>query len=221
MPLLLTRRDLETVFADPEFLEQGFQMAQDLMLDTEPARTSSITLPLAQRGQGLSVRLRSPAQEGLCVGLRVGPAHGPYATDLAELLVAPDDGALLALAAADTLDAWRRAVPSGLAARYLAPAAARSLGLFGAGTEAWAVLRVLTRALPSLSVVRIYSRDTAADPPQATLADIMAGRALPRANGAETLVYQAGDVDGWDLAMQTWTLRRAWQLNIGRPFGLD
>ncbi|MFC7330961.1 hypothetical protein [Marinactinospora rubrisoli] len=301
MPLLLTRRDLETVFADPEFLEQAFQIAQDLVLGTHPARSTSITLPLAQRGPGLNLHLRAPEREGLCVGLRVGPAHGPYATDLAELLVAPDDGALLALAAADTLDAWRRTVPSGLAARYLAPAAARSLGVFGADVAAWSALSVLTRALPSLSVVRIYSSDTArarrlagtaaqrtgiavtaetspratvaradivavttdhdavavdtawlpdgallitqvpvpagdtakhrsvtaaasarqAGHPHATLADIMAGREPPRTRSTQTLVYLADDVDGWDLAMQTWTLRRAWQLNIGQPFGLD
>ncbi|MCG8918339.1 hypothetical protein L6E12_21380 [Actinokineospora sp. PR83] len=125
MPLLLSRLDLDQVTADPEFIEHGLHLVQEALIG--PAD------PVG--GADWPVRLDTDHP-------RAGVA-----------LVAPDDGALLAILAADALAVWRTALPAGLVARYLAPAGAGVLGVRGTGPSAQALVRTLTRALPSLAEI--------------------------------------------------------------------
>ncbi len=159
MPLILTRRDLHVIFEDPVFLEEAFQTVHDLLVDPGSDRLpagistrpswSAPTVPAAPSGQPCGSGEDSPNH--VC-------RTSLFAAQRAEFLVTAD-GSLLAVAAAEAFDSWRAVTPSGLAARYLAPAGARSLGLYGTGTRAWASLCVFPLALPSLSLIRIYGRD--------------------------------------------------------------
>ncbi|PPK65475.1 hypothetical protein V5P93_005745 [Actinokineospora auranticolor] len=130
MPVKLSRRDLEHLGDDPVFLEAGFHLALDLL--GGPSDPDAFETP-----DGVPVR-RAPGGGGAVV-----------------TLLAEDDGAVLARLAADALDAWRTALPAGLVARYFAPPGADVLGLCGTGPVAWACLRALTRALPTLRRVRV------------------------------------------------------------------
>ncbi|MFD9888455.1 hypothetical protein ACFWY9_03890 [Amycolatopsis sp. NPDC059027] len=157
---MLTKRDLDEMFADPALVEEAFWVLQKIVLDTG-ATSAAATLTLAVRSGTFTVELRDVVGGEHDVTLRVRPAGGARATDAAEMLV-NNDGAPIGFASGDALDAWRAAVPVGLAARYLAPAGARSLGLYGVGAHARVWLWVLTVALPSLSIVRIYGADRSA-----------------------------------------------------------
>ncbi|OLR95318.1 hypothetical protein [Actinokineospora bangkokensis] len=159
MPLLLSDLDVENVTADPEFVETGLRFIQDALGHPAP-RQGAADWP---------VRLNT----GDC-GDRVA-------------LFAADDGALLGVLAADPLAAWRTALPGGLVARYLAPAGARVLGVRGGGPVAAALVRTLTRALPSLSRVVVDG--------DAAFADLCRRRAqLPVDRGPAEEVEWAADV---------------------------
>lgn len=282
MPLVLTHEDLDSLFEEPAFVEEAFQELQHVLLLPPQDPYPVVVLPSSSWEGAVALEVRAAEGGQPCVGLRSYPSAGA-----AEMLVAAD-GSLLALAPAESLDTWRLATASGLAARYLAPGAASSLGLYGTGGRAWAFLSVLTRALPSLSIIRIYGRDTPAarvlasavaeriglvvtvedepdrvvgadvlialggeEPPvaggfgpgslvlsqtvrgvpagpgcvrvgpvagsgvphlvDATLAEIVRGRNVVRRSAAEPIVYQAGEIPGWESALFARAFGRAGQ----------
>ncbi|WP_234307770.1 hypothetical protein [Streptomyces sp. NBRC 110035] len=160
---MLSPQDVDDVFDDESFLEERFADVQRLLLESRhpPGADTLVSVPSSRLR--LTVRPDVPGPLGRCSTIRIDPsppAPAAPATGRVELVLA-DDGSLLGLADAGALDDWRAAVPSGLAARYLAPPGPQALGLFGAGAQAWACLLVLRRALPSLAVVRVVGRDRA------------------------------------------------------------
>ncbi|MEU5920025.1 hypothetical protein [Streptomyces sp. NPDC047141] len=158
---MLSPQDVDDVFDDETFLEERFADVQGLLLGArhEPGAETLVDVPSG--GLRLTVRPDSPGPLGRCSTVRIDPSPPAPAApaDGRVELVLGDDGSLLGLADAGALDDWRAAVPSGLAARYLAPPGPRALGLFGVGERAWACLLVLRRALPSLAVVRVVGHD--------------------------------------------------------------
>ncbi|MFD4374996.1 hypothetical protein [Streptomyces sp. NPDC058486] len=160
---MLSPQDVDEVFDDESFLEERFADVQRLLLGARRAPGPDTRVDVPGGRLRLTVRPGSPGPLGRCSTVRIDPSPPAPATSAGgrvELVLA-DDGSLLGLADAGALDDWRAAVPSGLAARYLAPPGPRALGLFGAGEQAWACLLVLRRALPSLAVVRVVGRDRA------------------------------------------------------------
>ncbi|WP_202462366.1 hypothetical protein [Streptomyces sp. SID8374] len=160
---MLSPQDVDDVFDDESFLEERFADVQRLLLGSrhEPGAETLVDVPSSRLR--LTVRPDSPGPLGRCSTVRIDPSSPAPAApaDGRVELVLGDDCSLLGLADAGALDDWRAAVPSGLAARYLAPPGPRALGLFGVGEQAWACLLVLRRALPSLAVVRVVGRDRA------------------------------------------------------------
>ncbi|GGR16681.1 hypothetical protein GCM10010497_18760 [Streptomyces cinereoruber] len=161
MPIMLSPQDVDDVFDDEGFLEERFADVQRLLLGCSPAPCADTPVDVPSSRLRVTVRPDAPGPLGRCSTLRIDTSS-PVAPAAGRVeLVLADDGSLLGLADAGALDGWRAAVPSGLAARYLAPPGPQALGLFGAGEQAWACLLVLRRALPSLAVVRVVGRDRA------------------------------------------------------------
>jgi hypothetical protein len=166
LPILLSLRDLDEVFDDPAFMEQRFCDVQDLLAAAaltgpDRARIGAVSsrIPLRQGQARLSVRVHGPDEIGYSLAMRYEPVRRSSEAAPLTLILAADDGAVLGLIPARLLDCWHMAVPSGLAARYLSPQQPRSLVILGAGERTWPYLRVLTRALPSTSEVRIVGQD--------------------------------------------------------------
>ncbi|MFC9745675.1 hypothetical protein [Streptomyces niveus] len=302
MPILLTSEDVNEVFDDVAFMEERFSDVQALLLGHGPAPGLETKYPLPSSHCRLTVRPYAPGPFGLCLVVRLGPAPPRSAAAGVELLIADDDGSLLGIADADTLDGWRAAIPSGLAARYLAPPSPRSLALLGDGEWAWSSLVVLHHALPSLDEFHIVGRDPSrarelaaavarrtgltvhasddvraavrradivavtgghrtipvewlaagallidqaaaptepapavrritlspgddygtADVPHGPmpLAEIVAGRALPRGAGHDVVHYQGGELSGWSAMAATAGLGQAWHRDVGTPVRL-
>ncbi|MCE7081090.1 hypothetical protein [Streptomyces sp. ST2-7A] len=155
-PLLLSRDDLEQVFSDPEFVEYCFACVQELLLDSLSPPDGPASRALELQGLQMTVRVEA-SRRGTrllrtCIALNDGAQPG----HTAEIWAEPGTGVLTAVADSSALDAWRLAMPSGLAARYLAPATTRSLGVLGAGEPVLAMVRALLLALPAISVVRVF-----------------------------------------------------------------
>ncbi|MEV6948435.1 hypothetical protein AB0N07_42280 [Streptomyces sp. NPDC051172] len=154
---LLSSMDLHGVLHDPEFLEFLFQRLEDLLLGAAPRRGTLLRWPARTVWPGPGTRGLWTLRARLAHAVRAAGSRGEVRPD--EFWISTEDGAMTAVVGPRVVRSWSAAVPSGLAARYLAPAAARSLGLLGTGEHARATLRVLTQALPSISVVRVCAAD--------------------------------------------------------------
>ncbi|MFF5977453.1 hypothetical protein ACFY78_01240 [Streptomyces olindensis] len=298
---MLTSEDVDDAFDDEAFMEERFSDVQRLLLGRGPALGPETPVLLPATHCRLTVGPHAYGLFGRCFAVRLDPGADQPAPRV-ELLLA-DDGSLLGLVDAGALDGWRGAIPSGLAARYLAPPAPSLLGLFGSGEPAWSCLLVLHHALPSLSEVHVVGRDpaqardlaaaaalrtglrvrmsedarataadadvvattgghphvrvewlaagallidqSATDPPAAAgpavrhislvpprgpaadtrpeplpLAEIVAGRALPRRSGSDIVHYQGGELAGWSAIAVAAGLGHAWQRDVGTPVRL-
>ncbi|UUA06978.1 MULTISPECIES: hypothetical protein [Streptomyces] len=154
---MLTSEDVDDAFDDEAFMEERFSDVQRLLLDRAPVPGPDTLVLLPATRCRLTVGPHASGPFGRCFAVRLEPRPDLSAACV-ELLLA-DDGSLLGLVDAGALDGWRGAIPSGLAARYLAPPAPSRLGLFGTGEAAWACLLVLHHALPSLTEVRVVGRE--------------------------------------------------------------
>lgn len=302
VPILLTSEDVDDVFDDLAFMEERFSDVQGLLLGHGPALGHETGYPLPPSNCRLTVRPYVPGPFGRCFVVRIDHAPPGSVTPRVELLIADDDGSLLGIADADALDGWRAAIPSGLAARYLAPPNPLRLGLLGVGEQAWSCLLVLHHALPSLEEFHVVGRDpsrardfaaavarrtgvrvrvtddvratarradvvamTGNHPPipadwlaagallidQAAtstefepavrrvsltpadggpacrspdgplpLAEIVAGRALPRRTGQDVVHYQGGQLSDWSAMAAVAGLGQAWHKDVGTAMRL-
>lgn len=102
--------------------------------------------------EGLRVSLL--AGEGLMSGMRIfgNPPH-----TRAFLLFDGTTRAMLALMDYGVLNSMRVGATAGVAARYLAPPGAASVGLLGSGWQAPTQLSALRAALPGLERIRVFS----------------------------------------------------------------
>jgi alanine dehydrogenase len=94
------------------------------------------------------------AGDGLLSGMRVfgNPPH-----TRAFLLFDGVTRRLLALMDYGVLNSLRVGATAGVAARYLAPAGARVMGLLGSGWQATPQVYAMRRAIPTLDHIRVYS----------------------------------------------------------------
>ncbi len=301
MPIMLTSEDVDDAFDDEDFVEERFSDVQRLLLGRGPALGPETLLLLPATRCRMTVGPHAPGPFGGCLAVRLDPGADSSAPRV-ELLLA-DDGSLLGLVDAGALDGWRSAIPSGLAARYLAPPVPSLLALLGTGEPAWSCLLVLHRALPSLSEVHVVDREprrardfadaaalrtglrvrvcddarttaggadvvavtgghpsvraewlaagallidqTATATPATSkphvrhislappgdrsagprhepllLAEIVAGRALPRRYGSDVVHYRGGELAGWSAIAAAAGLGHAWQRDVGIPVRL-
>ena len=156
MPLLLTRKDVETVLTMKDAIaavEQGFrQLALGNVI--MPQRTA-IRIP---DYHGLHLGMPAyvgGADDGGSLALKVvtvypdNPSKYGLPTTIGTLLLNdPRTGALVAIMDAGFLTAMRTGAVSGVATRYLAREDASSVGVFGAGVQARAQLMAVCEVRP-------------------------------------------------------------------------
>ena len=156
MPLLLTRKDVETVLTMKDAIaavEEGFRQLA-LGNVTMPQRTA---IRLSDH-HGLHLGMPAyvgGADEGGSLALKVvtvypdNPSKYGLPTTIGTLLLNdPRTGALVAIMDAGFLTAMRTGAVSGVATRYLAREDASSVGVFGAGVQARAQLVAVCEVRP-------------------------------------------------------------------------
>jgi ornithine cyclodeaminase/alanine dehydrogenase-like protein (mu-crystallin family) len=160
MALLITQADLEPLTRSKDGIAAAIDATEasvvashrrgrgqvifgDLALDDDAyVKVMGVTSPAA----GMSLQV-FPAQ--------ANPSFHPDQRML--LLFDPQTGSLLALLAADDLNALRTSVPAGLGARHLAPDGARVLGILGTGYQAGSHALTIAAALPQLEEIHVWS----------------------------------------------------------------
>jgi alanine dehydrogenase len=140
--------------------------------------------------EGLRVSLL--AGDGLLSGMRVfgNPPH-----TRAFLLFDGVTRALLSVMDYGVLNSLRVGASAGVAARYLAPAGARVVGLLGSGWQAPPQLAALQRTVPGLERVRVYSPTPAHRQQFAETMTARLGVAVEPVDTAEAALRDADVVD--------------------------
>lgn len=157
MPLLLTRRDVESLLTMKEAIaavEEGLKrlaLGQAIM----PQRTAIRMAGHHGLHLGMPAFIEGEADDPGVLALKVvtvypdNPVNYSLPTTIGTILLNdPRTGALLAVMDAGFLTAMRTGAASGVATRYLARADARSCGVFGAGAQARAQLLAMAEVRP-------------------------------------------------------------------------
>lgn len=110
-------------------------------------------------GSGTRAELVRQAEGNQHYDFREHPVHVLHDSRTARLLAIVLGEVTEKTLGPSSLMAFRTAATSGVGFRYLAPENARSAGLFGSGGQAAYQLLALLTERPSISTVRVYSRD--------------------------------------------------------------
>lgn len=91
--------------------------------------------------------------------LRLFPrqVNGPRNDAALGLRIDGNTSAVSAIIALDDANVLRTAIPAAVGVKYLAPASASTLAVLGSGSQAAAHLRAITRVMPDLKTVRVWS----------------------------------------------------------------
>ena len=155
MPLILSRADVRPFFDDATQIGDCIEAVARSYADRQYAEMQAIEslgIPLPG-GSMLGFIASRSSVSGVSMSIR--PRGSP--PDTRGLLYFDSTGRLLALISTEDFDQLRVAVPSALACRHLAPPSPRVLAVIGSGAQGKAHARVLSRALPSIQEVRIFS----------------------------------------------------------------
>lgn len=155
MTLLLRQADLDTLAAEPGWLPGLFDLIEDALVHDagdDLGYASWLRYPVAAGERRANVMTLSSARHGTWTLLWPQGGRG----DVTVTAIGEGGGVEAVLHNPPVLT-WRTAAPVAVAARHLAPAGARTLGLIGSGREARLQVRGLQRAVPGLEEVRVWS----------------------------------------------------------------
>jgi ornithine cyclodeaminase/alanine dehydrogenase len=156
--LLLTASDLLPLREDPACMDGALAAVEAALLAHHRGGVRQHRVVDRRPGEFEGIRVSLLAGDGLLSGMRVfgNPPH-----TRAFLLFDGETRALRALMDYGVLNSLRVGATAGVAARYLAPDGARSVGLLGSGWQAAPQVHALTRAVPTLERIRVFSPTTA------------------------------------------------------------
>jgi ornithine cyclodeaminase/alanine dehydrogenase-like protein (mu-crystallin family) len=152
--LLLTASDLEPLRADLAAMDGALTAVEEAIIAQSEGRIRQGRLVDRVEGEFEGIRLSLLAGGGLHSGMRIfgNPPH-----TRAFLLFDGVTRAMLALMDYGILNSLRVGATAGVAARHLAPAGARVMGLLGSGWQAQPQVFAMRRAVPSLELIRVFS----------------------------------------------------------------
>jgi alanine dehydrogenase len=154
MPLYLTEADVESVVSYPaaiEAVEGCFRRLAAGEIENRPRQRLRL-------GDGVFALMSAVDRELALAGLKAYtwlPGGTPFVVVLFDTAAAE----LAAVIEADKLGQLRTGAASGVAAKYLAPPGASSLGVIGCGWQARSQVACIREALPALERVVAYCRD--------------------------------------------------------------
>jgi alanine dehydrogenase len=236
--LLLTASDLSPLRDDPACMDGALAAVEAAIVAQYAGRMREGHLLDRTPGEFEGIRLSLLAGDDSPSGMRVfgNPPH-----TRAFLLFDGTTRALLAHMDYGVLNSLHVGATAGVAARYLAPRGARSMGLLGSGWQAFPQVTALHSALPTLGRIRVFSPTPAhrAAFAETTAARIglaveavasvedalrdaeVVGDAIPRRHEAERVIYQLEGGTVQDLFVATWGYEWARARGLGQPFDLS
>ena len=153
MTLYLAEEDIDGLLTSQDALdavEGSFRRIAEGVVENVPRRRLRL--------EGGMLAVMSAADLGLGVAGVKTYAAGRGGASFVLVLFDVGTDEMVAVIEADRLGQYRTGAASGVAAKYLARAAARSVGLIGAGLQAEMQLRAVRAALPTVEEVVVYSR---------------------------------------------------------------
>lgn len=158
MAIILSETDLAPLYADPASMDallDGIEASLRAHSGGKAPAQVRFQTPLPDGKRQFRVMMAGVPSAG--EGLRVNALFRGAKDAQLSLLFDEASGDLLAVIAGREMNVWRTGSPAGVAARYLAPPDAKSLGLIGSGRQAGGQLIAIRRALPALERVRVFS----------------------------------------------------------------
>ncbi len=152
--VLLIASDLRPLRDDPSAMAGALDAVEAAIVARHTGKVREGRLVDRVEGEFEGIRVSLLAGDGLLSGMRVfgNPPH-----TRAFVLFDGVTRALLALMDYGILNSVRVGATAGVAARYLAPAGAKTLGLLGSGWQAAPQVSAMRAAMPALERVRVYS----------------------------------------------------------------
>ncbi len=160
MPLLLTQADLAPLTGTREGIARAIDATEALVLAShDPGPGQAIFGDLAiDASDYVKVMGVSAPEAGMSIQVFPAQANRAFHPDQRlMLLFGAHSSSLLALLAADELNALRTSVPAGLAARHLAPDGARVLGILGSGYQAASHALTIIAGRPEIEEILVWS----------------------------------------------------------------
>lgn len=152
--LLLTARDFRPLRSDLEAMDGALGAVEAAVKAQHQGKIRQYNIQDRRPGEFEGIRVSLSAGDDVLSGMRVfgNPPH-----TRAFLLFDGETRALLALMDYGVLNSLRVGAIAGVAARYLAPAGARLMGLLGSGWQAPPQVAAMRRALPGLERIKVFS----------------------------------------------------------------
>jgi alanine dehydrogenase len=160
MPIIVSQADLHELVRSDEEIDRVIDAVEQALIDRhngDNGHAIFADLPLEDAN---FFRVMAGTASGAATTVRIFPGQtntAPRDDASFVLLLDSHTGALKALMAGDDIGALRTSVPAGVGARHLAPADAQVLGILGSGEQARGHARTITRALPNLSEIVVWS----------------------------------------------------------------
>ncbi len=158
MGLILSEQDLKALYSEPASMDALQTRIEQVILAYQRGRILSqhhLQMPLVEPDRQLRILTATLPEAGEIV--RVNPQYRGVRDRHVNFLFDGRSGDLLAVVAGGELNIWRTSAPAGLACRYLAEPSAKILGLFGSSRQARGQLLSISRTMPSLEKVRVFS----------------------------------------------------------------
>lgn len=162
MPIILSEKDLATLYSNPAAMDGLMECIEDSMRAFNDGKVAGqVRLETSLIDLQKKFRITTSAVPRVGQGMRINALFRGAQDAYFILLFDGERGDLLALVAGTALNVWRTGAPAGVASRYLAPKGADVLGLIGSGRQARGQVLAIRRALPALKKVRVFSPNDA------------------------------------------------------------
>lgn len=158
MPLLLSEKDLVPLYNQAANIDGLLPLIEASLADFNSDRVAGqarIETSLLDRRN--KYRIMTSAVPGAGQGMRISALFRGAKDGYFIVLFDGESGDLLALVAGRGLNVWRTGAPAGVAGKYLAPKGTDTLGLIGSGRQARGQIVAITRALPGIKKVKVFS----------------------------------------------------------------
>lgn len=190
--LLLTDSDFRPLRSDLDAMDGALQAVEAAVRAQHAGTLRQGRLVDRVPGEFEGLRVSLIAGDGLRTGMRI---FGNPPNTRAFLLFDGVSRRMLALMDYGVLNSLRVGASAGVAARYLAPAGARVVGLIGSGWQAPPQVAALRRAVPALERICVYSPTPAHREAFATAMTAWLGLPVEPVASAKAALHDADIVD--------------------------
>lgn len=158
MPIILSEKDISLLLKTPARMDELLPLIEDSMRAQSSGKVGGqARVETSLLDDKKKYRIMTSAVPNAGQGMRINALFRGAKDSYFILLFDGERGDLLALVAGRDLNVWRTGAPGGVACKYLAPNGADQLGLIGSGRQARGQLVAITRAVPSLRKVKVFS----------------------------------------------------------------